>query len=102
MSKNSKENDLISRQEAIDALGEEPLVWNNDDDYEIACRNQWRYDVAAIKAVQPKTHNITMMEVLQYLDRMPEDVWQEFTSCLEIRGWSLKRNTAKWCGSNFA
>ena len=43
-------DDLISRQQAIDALGEEPEVWN-DTDEEIAERNQWRIDIAAIKAV---------------------------------------------------
>lgn len=45
-------DDLISRRAAIDALGEEPLVWN-DDDAEVAERNQWRRDVAAIKALLP-------------------------------------------------
>ena len=47
-------------------------------------------------------HNITMDDVLKYIDRMPEDVWQEFTACLECRGWELQRRTAKWCGSEFA
>jgi len=42
--------DLISRAEAIDALGEEPPVWYDGED-EIAERNQWRRDVAAIKAL---------------------------------------------------
>lgn len=41
----------ISRQAAIDALGEEPLVWHEDDAGEVAERNQWRRDVAAIKAL---------------------------------------------------
>lgn len=45
-------NDCISRQEALDALGEEPLVWT-DSEGEIAERSQWRMDVAAIKAVTP-------------------------------------------------
>lgn len=44
--------DCISRQEALDALGEEPLVWT-DSEGEIAERSQWRMDVAAIKAVTP-------------------------------------------------
>lgn len=42
--------DLIDRQAAIDALGEEPEVWV-EDDYAIGLRNQWRYDVAALKDV---------------------------------------------------
>lgn len=44
-------DDLISRQTAIDALGEEPLVWNEDDAGEVAERNQWKRDVAAIKSL---------------------------------------------------
>lgn len=43
-------SDLISRQAAIEALGEEPEVWT-DSDAEIAERNQWRMDVAAIEAL---------------------------------------------------
>ena len=42
--------DLISRADAIEALGEEPLVWC-DEEYEIAERNQWRADIEAIKSV---------------------------------------------------
>jgi len=44
-------NDLIERQAALDALGEEPLVWHEDDAGEVAEHNQWRRDVAAIKAL---------------------------------------------------
>ena len=50
-------SDLISRQDAIDALGEEPPVWYDGDD-EIAERNQWRRDKAAIESLpsaEPKT-----------------------------------------------
>lgn len=43
--------DLIDRQAAISALGEESEVWVDDDDYTLGQRNQWRYDVAALKAV---------------------------------------------------
>lgn len=43
-------DDLIIRQAALDALGEEPLVWH-DGEGEIAEREQWRHDVAAIKAL---------------------------------------------------
>jgi len=34
-------NDVICRQAAIDALGEEPLVWHEDDAGEVAEHNQW-------------------------------------------------------------
>lgn len=43
-------DDLISRAEAIEALGEEPPVWC-DEEYEIAERDQWRADIEAIKSV---------------------------------------------------
>ena len=43
-------NDYISRQAAIDALGERPAVWAGSD-YEIAERNQWDSDKLAIETV---------------------------------------------------
>lgn len=55
---NSMTNDAISRQAAIDALGEEPPVWYDGED-EIAERNQWRRDVAAIKALPSAQPEIT-------------------------------------------
>lgn len=48
-------NDTIGRQAALDALGDEPMVWN-DTPEEIAERNQWKRDVEAIKAV-PSTQS---------------------------------------------
>lgn len=50
-------SDLISRQAAIDALGEKPLAWL-EGEYELGLQQQWEADVDAIKAVpsaQPKT-----------------------------------------------
>ena len=44
--------DLISRRAAIDALGEEPLVWCDGED-EIAERNQWKCDIEAIEQLPP-------------------------------------------------
>lgn len=70
--------DLISRAEAIEALGEEPPVWC-DEEYEIAERNQWREDVEAIKSVpsadRPRGHWIDMAD---------------FEQCSECRGTHLK------------
>ena len=56
--------DCISRQAAIDALGERPDVWT-ESDYERGCANQWDYDVAAIKSVpsaQPQYEELTPEE----------------------------------------
>ena len=53
-------DDLISRQAAIDALGERPMVWM-DSDYEIAQRNQYDMDKLAIETVpsaQPEPSEI--------------------------------------------
>lgn len=44
---------LIYKQDAIDALGEEPEVWSGNDEYAQGLNNQWHYDVNAIKAVPP-------------------------------------------------
>ena len=45
-------DDLISRQAAIDALGEKPFAWG---EYELGLQNQWEHDVDAIKALRPVT-----------------------------------------------
>lgn len=50
-------SDLISRQDAIDALGEEPEIWN-DTEEEWAYRNAWVEHISALKALpsaEPKT-----------------------------------------------
>lgn len=88
-------DDLISRQAAINAI--------ENTDCELA-PSAWDELTNAIISVPPEQpfHNITMDDVLKYIDGMPEDVWQEFVACLEYRGWELQRRTAKWCGSEFA
>lgn len=40
--------DTISRQAAIEALGEKPVAWSKGE-YERGLQNQWGYDVSAIK-----------------------------------------------------
>jgi hypothetical protein len=45
-------DDLISRQDAIDALGEKPLAWT-EGEYELGLQNQWEHDVNVIKALPP-------------------------------------------------
>ena len=99
-------SDLIYRQEAIEALGKDPgfKVRLFGKSYDEGRSDQWFRDVyklTTLPSAQP-FHNITMNDVLKYIDGMPEDVWQEFTACLECRGWELQRRTAKWCGGEFA
>ena len=43
-------DDLISRQAAVDALGEKPLAWT-EGEYELGLQQQWEADVNAIKAM---------------------------------------------------
>lgn len=38
---NVSDSDLISRKAAIEALGEEPEVWHDSDDYELGQRSEW-------------------------------------------------------------
>ena len=45
-------DDTISRREAINAIGERPMVWN-ESDYELGARNQYDADVLALKTVPP-------------------------------------------------
>ena len=44
-------DDLISRQTAIDALGERPMVWTSDDDYALGERSQYDADRLAVETV---------------------------------------------------
>lgn len=67
----SKQNDLISRQAAIEALGEEPLVWR-DSDEEIAEHNQWERDVEAIKTL-PLVPSIPIEWIEEYSNRLSRD-----------------------------
>ena len=43
-------DDLISRQAAIDALGEKPLAWT-EGEYELGLQNQWQSDVDALNGL---------------------------------------------------
>ena len=88
--------DCISRQAAKDIFTELygiSAIGSAFDKYEWAdiCETT----ANELPSVQP-FYNITMTDVLKYIDDMPEDVWQEFTECLRRRGWELQ-----WCGGDF-
>lgn len=60
-------NQLITKQAAIDALGEKPLVWDDLSDFDLGKAAQWSDDVDAIKALpsaQPQWIPVT--------ERLPE------------------------------
>jgi len=44
-------DDMISRTAALDALGERPVVWSDNDDYTLGERNQYDMDRLAIETV---------------------------------------------------
>ena len=44
-------DDMISRQAALDALGERPVVWSDNDEYTLGERNQYDMDRLAIDTV---------------------------------------------------
>ena len=46
-------DDTISRAAALDALGERPTVWTDDDDYALGERKQYDMDRLAIETVPP-------------------------------------------------
>jgi len=83
-------DDLISRRDAINALGEEPEVWFDDDngDYDRGMRAQWRIDVDALKAVlSAEPEEVIPHRNYKYLS----DFWCE---C----GWHLgKKGDVKYC-----
>jgi hypothetical protein len=59
-------DDLISRQAAIDALGEKPLAWT-EGEYELGLQNQWQSDVDALNGLpsaQPEQRWIPCSERL--------------------------------------
>lgn len=49
-------SDLIDRQQAIDALGEEPEVWEDDDEYGMGQRSEWCYIKETIEKL-PTAHS---------------------------------------------
>ena len=62
--------DCISRQAAIDALGEKPLVWDDFSDFDLGKAAQWSDDVDAIKALPSAQPEIIRC---RYCKHMQED-----------------------------
>lgn len=60
----SMRNDLISRQGAIDALGEKPV---GETDWDLGCRNQWEWDTEILRTLpsaEPERKWISVVEAL--------------------------------------
>jgi len=59
--------DLISRDEAIKALGEMPEIWEDDDRESRGEQNQWHRDKTAIEAIP------TALRWIPVTERLPEE-----------------------------
>ena len=71
-------DDMISRQKAIDALGEKPLAWEQGE-YEEGLQTQWESDVEAIKALPSAQPEIIYCKDCKHwipYDWMFSEVWQ--------------------------
>lgn len=69
-------NDYISKQAAIEALGEEPEVWGENNEYEQGLNNQWHYDVNALK-VLPSADVIPIEWLKKKAQEFAERYWSK-------------------------
>lgn len=76
--------DLISRQAAIDALGEEPEVWSGKDEYAQGLNNQWHYDVNALKTVPSERPEIIRCKDCKYHDEGYRRISVKWLPCMDI------------------
>ena len=82
-------DDLISRQAAIEALGEEPEVWSENDEYALGLNNQWNDDVYALKGLPSAQRWIPVSE------RLPE-YKQKVLCCVNGRIYIDERGLRGW------
>ena len=97
-------DDLISRQAAIDAMGERPLAWTGED-YELGCRNQYDTDRLAIETVpsaQPELCE-SIEDILKYLDDVlhpivSQEHWNVYSELHDMISSlpSAQPKTGKW------
>ena len=85
--KDLRGSDLIRRSDALDALGEEPPVWYDGED-EIAERNQWRMDKAAIESL-PSAEARPTGEWIPCSERLPEE-YGEYLVTKRTIGWNCE------------
>ena len=56
--------DTISRMATLDALGERPVVWSDNDDYTLGERNQYDMDRLAIETVPSAQPTVSKTEIV--------------------------------------
>ena len=88
---------LVYRNDVLDALGEEPLVWDENDDYDVATRNQWRYDVECIKEVPSAKPEHKTGKWIKANDGIDGHV--ECTECFKTYDWDTQAQYYDFCPS---
>lgn len=78
-------DDLISRQMTINALGEEPEVWTDDDEYSKGMLAQWQYDKRAIESLSSGSEQKTG-EWIPCSERLPDNDDIMLVSCRTKKG----------------
>lgn len=59
-------DEIVRRTDALEALGEEPMVWDDYNPTQVQERNDWQYAVDSINAVRPlpfQLHELTETEI---------------------------------------
>ena len=82
-------SDLISRQDALDALGAEPEVWTNDDEYAKGMNVQWQYDRMAIEALSTEPTK----DVVWAIEKLPS-AEPEIIHCKDCKHYRFADNRA--------
>lgn len=80
--------DFIDKRDAIDALGEEPEVWLEDDEYAKGMRIQWKCDREAIETLPPTRQPVLTGWICPICGRS----LSPFTSvcpCSNGKGWEI-------------
>ena len=91
-------NDLIKREDAIEALGEEPYVWTDDDEFAQGERSQWITDVSALKAV-PSADRPTVDK--DYLMQLIQEAVYDGEACAKLLDL-VDRPQGEWINDGFA
>lgn len=80
--------DLISREEAVKALGERPMVWNDKwNEYELGRQNQYDEDYTAIMNV-PRSDDL-LAELIEV--EKGREYWQEMALSYERTIYKLQK-----------
>lgn len=95
-------DDIIYRQAAIDALGERPMVWTDDNEYALGERSQYDIDRLAIEtvpSVQPE--NCDCIYCHEDSDGYVKPIEKNCHAFIRfgMNGWELSLKANGWHGS---